>query len=371
MNAIFTCEKTEDRDTYRQTLINSGVECGANDAVLYGDFFARFNRGGADLVIVLMGNNPQESLKLVQEVHEKNTLPILVVGPSHDAQLIMQSMKAGAREYLDIDQLRDGLHKALEKLRNSNSIQFRRGRSFVVTGANPGVGVTTVASGLAFALGKEHPKDVILGELGSAIPELALDLELHPTISVTQLLRDWNRVDSTTIRKAALEHAGGIHVLADNPTFDAIPAFAAGAGKQLISLVRTMYEYSIFDIGHGMQSTLAQEAARNADRVVLVVRLDVPSLRLAHDYLIHLANMGISPHNTTVVANKYGQSQQVGWQKVEEAIGVKVDMWLPDDPSTVNYALNLGLSLPQASSWAKIIRRFGELAHQLNGKVKK
>jgi hypothetical protein len=45
-------------------------------------------------------------------------------------------------------------------------------------------------------------------------------------------------------------------------------------------------------------------------------------------------------------------------------------MWLPDDPATVNYALNLGLSLTQASSWAKIIRRFGELAHQLNGRPK-
>jgi pilus assembly protein CpaE len=279
-------------------------------------------------------------------------------------------MKAGAREYLDIDQLRDGLQKSLEKLRAANAIPYRRGNSIVVTGANPGVGVTTVASGLAFALGKEHPKDVVLSELSPGIPEIALDLDLHPGISMTQLLRDWNRVDSTTIRKAVLEHAGGIHVLADNATFDLTPPFDSGAGKQLISLLRTMYAYGVYDLGHGMQSSLAQEALGAADRVVVVVRLDVPSLRLAHDYLIRLADMGVLSRNLTVVANKYGQSQQVGWKKVEEAIGVKVDVWLPDDPATVNYALNLGLSLPQASSWAKISRRFGELAHHLNGRPK-
>ncbi len=371
MHAIFTCEKPSDCDSYRQILTNCGVECGSSDAVSFDEFSPRFNRGGADVVVVLMGNEPHAAMSIVQQIHEKSPVPILVVGPSHDAQIILQSLKAGAREYLDIDQLRDGLEKALEKLRSTNSVAFRRGTSIVVTGANPGIGVTTVASGLAFALGKAHPKDVLLAELSLGVSEIALDLDLHPGISVTQLLRDWNRVDSTTIRKAALEHAGGIHVLADNVSFDAAAPFEAGSGKQLISLVRTMYEYAVYDLGHGMQSVVAQEAARNADKVVLVLRLDVPSLRLAHDYLIHLANMGIPRQNLIVVANKYGQSQQVNWNKVEDAIGAKVDIWLPDDPATVNYALNLGLSLPQASSWAKLIRRFGDLAHQLNGKTKK
>jgi pilus assembly protein CpaE len=370
MHAIFTCEKPADRDSYRQILINSGLECGAEDAVVYEAFIQRFNRGGADLVIVAMGSDPQMGLAVVQEVHARGTLPILVVGPSHDAQLILQSLKAGAREYLDIDQLRDGLHKALEKLGASKAIQFRRGRTIAVTGANPGIGVTTVASGLAFALAKQYPKDVLLSELSPGIPELALDLDLRPTITVTQLLRDWNRVDASTIRKAVFEHPGGVHILADNATFDAPPSFDAGAGKQLISLVRTLYEYAVYDLGHGTQTSLVQEAVRQADRVIVVVRLDVPSLRLTHAYLSHLADLGIPQHKLMVVANKYGQSQQVSWKKVEEAIGVKVDLWLPDDPATVNYALNLGLSLPQASSWAKIIRRFGELAHQLNGKAK-
>ena len=370
MHAIFTCEKPGDCDSYRQILINCGVECGAGDSVPFHEFHTRVNRGGADVMIVLMGNEPKETLRVIQEAHEKKSAPILVVGPSHDAQLILQSLKAGAREYLDIDQLRDGLHKALEKLGAPASAGYRRGRSIVVTGANPGVGVTTVASGLAFALGKDNPKNVLLAEFCPGVPELALDLDLHPSISVTQLLKDWHRVDSTTVRKAAMEHAGGIDVLTDITNFGMVPAIESGAGKQLMSLVRTMYEYAVYDLGHGSQTALGQEAVRNADKVVIVLRLDVPSLRMAHDYLIHLANMGVPSEHVLVVANKYGQSQQVNWKKVEEAIGVKVDVWLPDDPGTVNYALNMGLSLPQASSWSKLIRRFGELAHQLNGKAK-
>jgi len=203
MQAILTCEKTEQRDPYRQILINSGVECGANDAVLHGELAQRLNRGGAELLVVLLGAEPHETLKLIEHLHAKKPMPIIVIGPSHDAQIIMQSMKAGAREYLDIDLPREGLAKALEKLRQSGAIQFRRGQCVAVTGAVAGSGVTTIASGLAFSLNAKHPKQVLLGELGAGIPELALDLDLEVRNSVSQLLHDWDRVDASTVRQTA------------------------------------------------------------------------------------------------------------------------------------------------------------------------
>lgn len=370
MHAIFTCEKPNQRDQYRQVLINSGIECGADDSVVYGDFLSRFNRGGADILVFLTGSDPDETLKMVQSVHEKSSLPILIVGPSHDAQLIMQSMKAGAREYIDVNQVRSGLLKALEKLRQTNAIQFRRGRSIMVTGAVPGSGVTTVASGLSFALGARHPKQVLLGELGSGVPELALDLDLKLRNSVTQLLRDWDRVDASTIRQALVEHPAGIAILADIPATELASPAESGAARQLVSLIRSMYDYAIYDIGHGVQTLLAQEAIQIADRVVVVVRLDVPSLSLTRNLINRLSDMGMPQENLIVVANRYGQRKQVAWKKVEQALGVKVNVWVPDDPATVNHALNLGLSLTQVSSWAKIIRRLDELAQHVNGTLK-
>ena len=371
MQAILACEKQEHRDPHRQILINCGVDCGADDAVLYGDLAARMNRGGAELLVVFLGNQPRETLKLIEKVHEKSALPILMFGPSHDAELILQAMKAGARDYLDGNHPRESLTKALEKLRQSGAIQFHRGECIVVTGAIPGCGVTTVASGLAFALGSKNPKQVLLGELGLGVPELALDLDLQPRYSVSQVLHDWNRIDASTIRQAAVEHAQGVFVLADTPTNQIAVADGADGCRQLISLIRTMYQFAIYDIGHAAQTQLAQQAIRMADRVVVVVRLDVPGLRLTRNMMNRLTDLGVSPKQLVLVANRYGQRKQIGWRKVEEALGTPVTVWLPDDPGTMNQALNLGLPATQISSWSKLSRRLGELAQQVSVGVKK
>ena len=370
MHAIFACEKQEQCDPYRQILINCGVDCGAEDAVVYGDLAPRINRGGAELLVVLLGAEPHGGLRLIQAVHDKGALPIIALGPSHDAQIIMQAMNAGAREYLDIDLPRESLAKSLEKLRQVGVIQFRRGQCIAVTGAAPGSGVTTVASGLAFALAAKHPKQVFLTEIGSDVPELALDLDLQVRNSVSQLLHDWERVDSSAVRQAAVEHAAGVYVLADANVGPHPKSAGADAGRQLIALVRTMYDFAVYDVGHAAQAG-AQQAIRMADRVVLVVRLDVPSLRLTRALLNNLMDWGVTQQHLTLVANRYGQRGQINWKTVEEALGLPIAVWLPDDSATLNQALNLGVPVIEASRWSKLNRRFGELAAKIIEAVKK
>ncbi|HZZ81921.1 MAG TPA: hypothetical protein VFE62_25705 [Gemmataceae bacterium] len=363
MQAILACEKQEQRDPYRQILINCGVDCGADDAVTYAQLSARINRGGAELLVAVLGKNPVEALRLVDQIHQKSPLPILMMGPGDDAQLILQAMKAGARDYVDVAQPRESLTKSLEKLRKTGAIRFQRGQSIVVTGAIPGSGVTTVASGLAFALGAKYPKQVVLAELGVPVPELALDLDLQPRYSVSQMLQDWNRADASTVRQAALEHARGVYILADAVSGRGVAAAEeADACRQMLLLLRTLYNHAVYDIGHAAQTELAQQAIRLADRVVMVVRLDVPGVRMARAMLNRLTDIGVQPAQLTLVANRYGQRKQIGWRKAEEALGATVAVWLPEDPGTVNQALNYGIPLTEASGWSKFGRRLHELA---------
>ena len=84
-----------------------------------------------------------------------------------------------------------------------------------------------------------------------------------------------------------------------------------------------------------------------------------------------LTDLGLAPKQRILVANRYGQRKQIGWRKVEEALGVPVDVWLPDDPGRVNQAMNLGLPLTQVSSWSKFGRRLNEMAQQVAGAVPK
>jgi pilus assembly protein CpaE len=368
MQTVVSCEKQSDLAPLRQMMLNCGVECSADDVVVSDDLLQRMNRGGAELLIVTLGSQSPKTLQMLRQVHEKHAVPILVLGPGNNAQLILQAMQAGARDYLDLnsEQLRQRLTEALEKLRRSGVIEMRRGHSIMVLSALPGSGVTTTASGLAFALAVRHPNRVLLAEIDAGVPELALDLDLTPRGTIGQLLRDWQRIDASAVRQAIVEHPMGVHVLADKSA-DASSTTAAEAGSQFVSLARTMYDYSVYDVGHGLQSELSQQTVRAADRLLVVIRLDVPSLRLTRVLLNRLADLGVANDALTLIVNRYGQSRQLDWRKAEDALGSKIDAWLPDDPATVNQALNMGQPLMQLSSWSKINRGLSKLAAQVNG----
>ena len=97
MQTIVSCESQTDLAPLRQLMLNCGVECKADDVVLSDGLAARVNRGGAELLIVALGSQPRDTLQMVRQVHEKHPIPILILGPSNDGQLILQAMQAGAR----------------------------------------------------------------------------------------------------------------------------------------------------------------------------------------------------------------------------------------------------------------------------------
>jgi pilus assembly protein CpaE len=228
--------------------------------------------------------------------------------------------------------------------------------------------VTTVSSGIAFALAAAHPGEVALAELGIGVPELALDLDLQPQHTVADLVRDWDRMDATIIRQAMVQHSAGVQVLAHSPDACEPLSIPPAAMQQTVLLLRHLYSYSVLDLGHALNDATSA-ALRLADKVVVVVRLDVPSLRLAHQFRRQLLERGIPESKVVAVANRYGQRHQVPASQVETALGAKVDFWVPDDPGTLNHALNHGKPLIQTARRARITRRIDQLAKHVNGRV--
>ncbi len=367
MRTVVAFDHVDQRDWYRQMVLNLGLECGADDCVPYSKLHHRLVEAEAELVLVAIGHEPHQGVEAIQGASAKVSTPILAIGATDDARQVLEVLRAGAREFIDIDNARDELLKALAKLRKTGAVSFRKGHTISVVGAIPGTGVTTVASGLAFALLARAPKQVVLAELGAGIPELALDLDLKPKNNVAEVLRDWDRMDLKTIRQALTEHASGMQVLADAPgTLESAPLQPA-AGKHIVALLRSIADYVVVDLGHQILNLGVQATLEFSDRVVVVFRLDVPSLRLTQVLLKKLIDRGTPLEKICLVGNRYGQRRQIAWRKAEETLGTKVAHWVPDDPGRVNYAINQGYSVLQGSRWAKIARTFDQIAHSVNG----
>jgi pilus assembly protein CpaE len=360
MRAVIADESSKLGDRLRQVVLGVGLECGAADRVSYANLQGRLTQAPADLVLVVLGADRSDGLALIQEL-ARTSLPVLAVGPSSDSQQILQALRAGARGYMDEAHLREELLGALEKLHAAGSVPFRRGQTIAVLAATPGTGVTTVASSLAFALAERAPQRVALAEVGSGVPDLSLNLNLDPRHTVADLADQWERLDATMLRQALVEHPAGVNVLAYKPeTLNTAP-IQPTAMRQTVILLSALFDFTVLDLGHSTDVSRL-EALALASSVVLVVRLDVPSLRLTRQLIRQLGLQGLPQDKLRVVANRYGQRKQVAWKKAAEVLGLPIQGWVPEDPATLNQAHNHGLPLVRVARRASITRTFDKLA---------
>ncbi len=354
------------RDRLRQTVLGLGLECRANDCVSYEDLANRLSQGPVDLVLIGLGTDFSKGLEVLETTYAQTDAPIFAIGLTSDSEHILQTIRSGAREHIHEDQVRDELLGALKKLRQAGIASPRWGKVLAVTGAQGGLGITTIACNLGFALAGYYPGQVVLAELTGTVPQVALNLDLKPPHGLDALAATWERMDATLLRRALVTHPANLSVLAHPPeTLDPV-SIHPHAMRNMIVLLRSMFNFAVLDIGHTLDEPRI-EALSMADKVVVVLRLDVPSLRLSRRYIRQLEDLGIGAEKLHVIINRFGQRQQFSWKKAQQAIGLTVAEWIPDDPGNLNRAVNHGQPLVQIARGATITRRFARLAEQLNG----
>jgi pilus assembly protein CpaE len=225
--------------------------------------------------------------------------------------------------------------------------------------------VTTVSSNLALALARRKPGRVVLAELGAGVPELALTLDLTPPHDLADLVGTADRLDANMLKRALVEHPARLSLLAHPAESLQGVSWDPPTVRQVLILLRAMFEFTVLDLGHAAGAA-GDELAHLADQVLVVVGLDVPSLRLSRRLLRHLTDAGLPREKVQVVANRYGQSQQFPWRQAQEFLDRPVLEWVPDDPARVNAAMNQGQPLYLLGRSA-ITRCFDNLASQLHG----
>jgi pilus assembly protein CpaE len=370
MRVVLASEDSEHFEQLRQLAQGVGLECSAEDCVSHEGLRYRLAQSPRpDLVVVLTDPDEQKAQPAIEYAAAHGGVPVLAAGKSTDAQWHVQAVHSGARQYLNRDRLKDELTAAVDRLQREGAVKGRRGHSLAVTSVRPGMGVTTVATGVAFALGATAPGKVLLAEVGSGVPELALDLDLEVRHSVGELVKNWERSDARMVRQSVVEHPAGVCVLTHTPETLAPVVMDPTVMRHLAVLFRTLYDFAVLDLGHsGFGAAL--EAMKLSEVVVVVVEPTVPAMRMTLRYLGQLDQAGIAAGKVRLVANRYGQSGQVDWRKAEETLGRPVTEWVPEDPGTVNQAINEGRPLIQMARRAKITKTFDKLAQLLTAPAK-
>lgn len=327
-----------------------------------------------DIGFIAMDSDPQRAVKLIQETLAKSpNCSILVSSTSTDGRLILESMRAGAKEFLTEPLRPEELAAALQRVKrqatgNSSPSAKDGCHVFAVAGATGGVGSSSVAVNLACALAADSANSVVLVDLDVALGDDDVFLDTIPEYTLADIAQNVERLDLTLLRKSLTVHSTGVHLLPRPMQLDEVRHITSEKLQRVLGLLKTSFTHMVIDTSKSY-SELDMLAMRTADDVLMLTQLDLPCLRNVVRLLMTFDEEESLRSKVKVIVNRYGQdSGQISLKKARDTIGRDVYWQIPNDYRVMVEVRNNGVPLLQHAPKAAITQSIGQLADALCGK---
>jgi len=341
----------------------------AESALNLGDGTARLRAEHFDLVVIpLQGLSAMELSTFERETRRGGTL-VIGTAPQSDSELILRAMRSGVNEFLTYPPDPKDFSGAVDRLMRRTHTEGKSGGAIAIYSAKGGVGSTSVAVNLAFALAKAHPEGhVALVDLMAGGGDLRVMLDLRPQYDMSDLVSKIDRLDADLIRSVLTPVLGGVWVLPSSESPDAADALDATAVTIILDQLRQHHAFTIIDCEHALSDrTLA--ALDAADRIVLVTQLNVPALRSTQRTLALCERLGYSNEKVRVVVNRHQAADAVSLADGAEVLGREIFFKIPNDYRTSAGALTKGVPVAEFDASSHLAWSYDGLAGRMNGGI--
>jgi pilus assembly protein CpaE len=281
-------------------------------------------------------------------------LPVIVLLPANDPDLILKCLRCGAAEFLILPFTQDQLHAVLEKLARLRSGLGNRkegsGKVYCVLPGKGASGATTVACDLAFALKRLHSGKVLLADLDGLTGTIAFVLKLKSNYSFVDAVGQAAGLEQEAW-KALVASCHGVDVLLspDNP----VDCYSEPLDPtSLLASARQVYDLVVLD-GGGVYGDWNEALARLADALLIVTTNELPALHATQRALAHLEKAGVSRSKARMIVNRYHPKTGLLADAIESALGSTVFATLPSDYEAIQKALMQGQPSAPASAFGR------------------
>jgi pilus assembly protein CpaE len=326
-----------------------------------------------DVVIIDLDSDQKFALDLVENVVTKSQATVMVYSSQSDPAVLMQCMRAGAREFLavpiDRDTLTEALARASTRRPTTQVAKERGGKLLVFMGSKGGTGVTTVACNFAVMLAQECAKSTLLIDLDLPLGDTALNLGISSQFSTVDALQNSNRLDSNFLSKLLTKHSSGLSVLAAPGKFPQVEVTKESI-ERLVGVARTDFDYVVLDAGSRFDFSGAA-LLKQAETVYLVMQAGIPELRNSHRVISEYFKSGGT--KLEVVLNRFmPRSAGLDEEHIEKALSRPVQWKIPSDFLTVRRMQNEAVPLAmEDSAISRAIREMARTACGMSAKPEK
>lgn len=305
-----------------------------------------------DYLIIDIADKGTEIFSDLDEIaqHCEEKVMVVVIGSVNDINFYRQMRARGVAEYCarpaKIGDIRAVLLQTpLDNIRNPSA--SKRGTVISCISAASGDGASTFAVNLAYCLAEEFEQSTVLIDMDYQFGLIAKSLDITAPFGIRELFDFPERgIDELLIEKMLVRHGKNLSIIASPHELRQLPIVRPELVRDMISLLRTKFNFVILDIPHIWTGWTAASLTYS-DHVVMVAQLWLRSLTHSSRLLAIWQTIGLSENSISVVINRSGAKfkEAITAQDFERITHHKIEAYLSNDIKSVVAAESEGKTL--------------------------
>jgi pilus assembly protein CpaE len=329
-----------------------------------------------DVLLIEVDPESDRDIQALREAKEREFAgrPIIATAENLPLEAVRKLMRAGVSDVLPQPFSRNEIVAALETVARATQTSHAAPReggcvvSFLKGGG--GAGATTLAVQSACALPEktkgETKHDVCLVDLDVQLGQSSLHLDIESRTSLQDLIGAAERLDGTLLRSVMAQHQIGLDLLPGPPEILPLDTVTDDFAQKLIDVVRSEYRMALVELPSAW-TTWSTLVLDQSDLIVLVTQMTVPAIREARRQLEALQREGLDDGRIRIVLNRFEKSwtNRGEIKNAEQALGRRIDAFIPSDFKLVSQAANEGVPLSELKARSKVVKAIRRFAQSL------
>ena len=294
---------------------------------------------------------------------------VVVIGRVNDVTLYRELVRRGVSDYVLTPVSPLGIVRSICNLFSAPEAKAV-GRIVAIVGAKGGVGSSTIAHNVAWAIARDLAMDSVVTDLDLAFGTAGLDYNQDPPQGIADAVFSPDRVDTAFVDRLLSKCTDHLSLLAAPATLDRVYDFGAEAFDSILDSLRNSIPCVVLDVPH-IWSGWTKRLLVSADDILVVAGPDLANLRNAKNMVDLLRTARPNDHKPYYCLNQVGvpKRPEITPADFAKALEDHPLVVIPFEPQLFGTAANNGQMIAEVSANHKSAEMFRQLAQVLTGRA--
>jgi pilus assembly protein CpaE len=344
----------------------------------------RIQMGGAAAALEAFRHAPTPNVIVIESVGDRNGLlasldqlaeycdlgtKVVVIGHVNDVILYRELMGRGVSDYVITPIKLVDIVRSLSNLFNAADAK-PLGRTIAVLGSRGGVGASTVAHNVSWAIARNLQIETVIADLDLPFGTVGLDFNQDPAQGIAEAVFAPDRLDANVLDRLLSSATENLSLLAAPATLDRQYDITEASLDTLGDVLRGAAPAIVYDVPH-MWTGWVRRLVIGADDVVIVATPDLASLRNAKNMIDVLRVARPNDRRPHLVMNMVGMPKRPEISVVEfaKALDLQPVAKIDFQPDLFGAAMNNGQMIAEVSAKSKAAESFADIASTVMGRA--